>query len=557
MRTELRYGTSRWSIAACVIGLLLFLPLAIVLTGAVVLPAPNWSHVLENLLGGYAVNTLVLVVLTGGLTLAFALPAAWLVSAYRFPLRNFFSWALVLPLAIPTYVAAYAYSDLLEHLLPIQIWARKQIGIDASLAADWIFRRGILSLVLASVLAPYVYLSARASFSLQARSSIEAAQTLGCSMRRVFWRIALPMARPAIAAGLALVVMEVLNDYGAVLFFGVPTLTVGVFRTWHGLEDAASALRIAAIVLAVVLGLLALERQTRGRARFEEAGNRYSPAPQRQLTGAKALLALLLCGIPLLLGFLVPAGRLLLWARTTVGKVMTPEFLVLSLKATGLALTAAVLVVATALILFYAARIHRTLLVKLALRLGTIGYAVPGVVVAVGVLFLLGWLDRGIGKAGAAAGHEVGMIFGGTLFALGFAYLVRFLAVARGPIAAGMGRLHGNLDEASRTLGHSPSSTLGKVVLPLMRGPLLAATMLLFVDLLKELPITLLLRPFNFETLATKTFSLAQEGRIPECAVPSLVLILAGALGLVFLNRLLEKRPRGPRAQRRPPSSQA
>jgi len=544
LRKHLQREVDPWSASTLLIGLLILVPLSTViigLSGA----GPKWEHLASTVLGGYISNTLILVSTVSVLSFLMAMPAAWLVSAFSFPGRKFFEWALVMPLAIPTYVAAFVYYGVIDSASPILVDIKNGWGLEAYQASEQLLRYGLLSILLASVLYPYLYISARASFSQQRRGVIEAAQTLGRGPISVFFSVALPLARPAMVAGLSLIVMEVINDYGAVHFFGVPTLTEGIFRTWFTLHDRSSALRLAGIVMLAILIILLLEQKQRGRARFSENSIDTTPIAHRALGPWKSAGAILICMIPLALGFLYPLYQLIIWASRTFTKVLRPEFLEKLTHSLLLALITAAVLTAVAVLFSYTLKLHNVRWLRDSSRLATLGYAAPGAVVAVGVMVAFGHLDNQfLVPVTKWIAPENPWHLSGTLTAIGFAYLVRFLAVPFQPVRAGMNRICGSLDEASRMLGRPPLQTLWKVNLPLMRGTLLAATMLVFVDILKELPLTMILRPANFDTLATSAFGLAKEGRFQECSVPSLIIILAGGCGLLVLNRFMSHQTR-------------
>jgi iron(III) transport system permease protein len=535
---EWRWGSPRWLSGALVVAALIAVPLVALLVRLVWGPAPEeWEHIASNVLGGYLKNSLLLLVVVCGLSAAFALATAWWVAAFDFPGRRIFEWALILPLALPTYVAAFAYHDVLDLMTPIYLEVRTRLGVEAFLAAQELVRYGVAALVLAAVLYPYVYLTTRASFMQQSRSTLEAGRILGVGGFRLFWRVALPMARPAIAAGVALVGMEVLNDYGAVSLFGLPTLSVGIFRAWLGLGDLSSAVRLAAILAAIVFVLIFLERAGRGRRSFADVHVPRGGSIRRRVRGVKGWLMAAGCLVPLSLGFLVPAWRLGRLAQGSWDRVNWEAFWSALWHSLSVATAATVLMVAGALVVVYAHRLQRGFLGGLAHRVSTVGYALPGAVVAVGVVLALGAVDR----AGQAFGAG-GLMFSGSLVALGYAYCVRFFAVAAQPIEAGFHRLAGRLDEAARTLGASPVRAFWRIELPLALPAVAAAAMLAFIDIMKELPLTLVLRPFNYETLATRAYSLAEEGRIGDAALPSLVLVAASLVGLIPLNRLMRLR---------------
>lgn len=527
-RRHCRHEVDGWSASTVFLGLLIVAPLAAVLIG-VGTEGPKWEHVKETVLTSYINNTLILVVTVSLLSILFAVLPAWLVSTCEFPGRRALEWLLVMPLAIPTYVAAFVYFQLPEEAIPLLIEIRLKFGVDAFLWAEIILRYGVLSILLAGVLYPYLYLAVRTSFSLQRKALIEASRMLGKSITGTFFKVALPLARPAMVAGLSLIIMEVVNDYGAVNFFGVPTLTEGIFRTWFGLQDRNSAVRIAALAMGVILLVLVVERTQRGRTRFSETDSSSAPLSRQQLGFLPALVAILVCAVPLGIGLIYPVIILSKWAWMTWEKVLKPEFIEQLSRSLLLSIGAAFFLTAVALLFAYALKLHPTRWMRLSNRVSTIGYATPGAVIAIGVMVTFGWIDNLFGQA----------VVSGTLFTICFAYLVRFLAVAYQPVSAGLTRVSDNLDESSRILGKSSLFTLCQIHMPLVRGTLFGAAMLVFVDILKELPLTMILRPANFNTLSTTAFGLAKEGRIHECAVPSLIIVAAGAIGLAILNRYL------------------
>ncbi len=521
----------RWGLLVTVVAALLLLPVA-----AVVLrlggESTAWASLVETLLGKYLLNTLVLVALVVAMAMPLGILPAWLVSTCEFPGRRILSWMLILPLALPTYVAAFVFYRVPEAAIPHLVKIRTTFGVDAFLAAELALRYGLLSLMLAAVLSPYVYLAARSAFTRQCRAQIESARLLGDGVTRAFLRVALPAARPALVAGGAFVAMEVANDYGAVHFFGVPTLSAGIFRTWFGSGDLVAALRLAALMIATVVGLLALERLLRGRARYSAAGADSRPLARRRLVGVKALLAFSVCLLPLTVGFLYPVARLGHWAwlHLAAEGFALPEGLRLG-QSLGLAAGTTVAAAFLAALFAYAARLRGTTPRRVFLSIAGLGYAIPGAVVAVGVLSVTGAVDR--------LHLPLLPMLGGTVAALAFAYAVRFFAIPLKLSEAGLERIGRPVEEASRVLGASPWRTFLAIDLPLLKGPLVAAAILLFVDLLKELPLTLILRPAGFETLATTAFSLASEARLQACAVPSLLVVAAGVLPLILLDRRL------------------
>lgn len=534
-RSEVRWGLSRWSVAGVLLVLILSIPTLVLLAGFFEEPGPEWVRMKQNLVGGYVRHSLILVVGVATLSLVFGVSAAWVVATKQFPGRKILENLLALPLAIPSYVAAYTYADGRDGMMQPLIWIRKSWGVDAYVNAELVSRYGLMIVVLAAVLYPYVYLAARASFALQGRQLIEAARMLGAGGRLTFFRVVLPVSRPAIFGGVLLVVMEVLNDYGAVSFFGFSTLTVGIFRAWFSSGDHVSAVRLAGWLLIGIIVVIGLERALRGRRRFHDAAHDSTQLVRHKMSAAGVLSAWLICGIPLALGLVFPLQRLIRWSWMGADKSWNSKLWGTLGNSILLAGGATLVIVGLAIVLAFAGRLHNTRLMSVTSRLAMFGYAMPGAVIAVGVLVVFGWADEHLSTA---TDGKARLLLSGTLIAVGFAYAVRFLAVALQPTESCLQRVCREHDESARTLGSSPGETLWRVNLPLMKTAIAAAAMLVFVDVLKELPLTLILRPFNFETLATKSYSLASEGRLTECATPSLIVVVVGVVAMSLLNRM-------------------
>ena len=516
---------------------LILLPILAVLASVLGPAGETWAHLARTLLGTYVVNTALLVACVGAGVLSIGVLSAWLVTAYRFPAQRMLEWALVLPLAMPAYVMAYAYTDWLQFTGPVQGLMRAATGWQAR--EYWFPEiRSIpgAAAMLSFALYPYVYLLARTAFLDVSRSALEAGRLAGYSAWGSFWRVALPIARPAIAAGAALALMETLADFGTVSYFALEVFTTGIFKAWLSMGDSTAAGQLSVCLLAFVFVVLALERASRGRAAYA-SGLGKRPPPQR-LSGTAAALAFAACAAPVLLGFLLPAGLLihLAWsdlaARTgfPIGSRL-PALVGNSFMLAGIAAVAGVLL-ATAMA--YAARLARGRLANMvawANRAAALGYAIPGAVIAIGVLVPLGRLDNWIaGGIESAFGMKPGLLLTGTIVALIYAYLVRFLAVALQSVESGLAKVTPRMDDAARSLGATPAATLARVHAPLLASSLASAALLLFVDVMKELPATFALRPFNFDTLAIEAYNLAKDERLSEAAVPSLVIV---AIGLV------------------------
>jgi iron(III) transport system permease protein len=517
---------------------LILLPILAVLSSVLGPASETWAHLARTLLGAYVRNTALLTACVAAGVLSIGVLSAWLVTAYRFPGQRVLEWALVLPLAMPAYVMAYAYTDWLQFTGPVQTALRAATGWQAR---EYWFPdiRSIpgAAAMFSFALYPYVYLLARTAFLDVSRSALEAGRLAGHSAWGSFWRVALPIARPAVAAGAALALMETLADFGTVSYFALEVFTTGIFKAWLSMGDTAAAGQLSACLLAFVLVVLGLERANRGRAAYASALRK--PAPPQRLSGFAAALAFAACAAPVLLGFLLPSALLidLAWSEPgarAAGALLgarLPGLVGNSFLLAGIAAVAGVLL-ATAMA--YAARLARGRLatvVSWANRTASLGYAIPGAVIAIGVLVPLGRLDNWLaGGIEAAFDFKPGLLLTGTIVALVYAYLVRFLAVALQTVEAGLAKVTPRMDDAARSLGATPAAALARVHAPLLASSLASAALLLFVDVMKELPATFALRPFNFDTLAIEAYNLAKDERLGEAAVPSLVIV---AIGLV------------------------
>ncbi|MBV2235316.1 MAG: iron ABC transporter permease [Sterolibacterium sp.] len=499
----------------------------------------TWTHLAQTVLPEYLSNTLYLCLVVGCGAILVGVATAWLTAMHDFPGRRFFEWALVLPLAMPAYVLAYLYTDLLQFVGPIQTWLRETW--DWSREDYWfpeVRSPGGAAAMFICVLYPYIYLLARTAFLERASGMLEASRSLGLGPWRSFFSVSLPLARPAVAAGAALVLMEVLADYGTVAYFAVPTFTTGIYRAWFSLGDRIAAAQLAAALLGFVVLFLSLERLARGRARFHDTTGRNRPAPGRRLRGGAALAAWLSCFLPFLGGFLLPAALLLRMAFTEGDVEFDPRFIGLAGNSFVVAGAASLAAVMLALFLGYGARLTRGRLTAFINRLVGLGYAVPGSVIAVGVLIPVTRLDNWLaGQWEAWFGVNPGLLLTGGVAALVYAYLVRFMAIALQTVETGLSRITPNMDAAARSLGLGQLATLGRVHLPMLRGSLLTAALLVFVDTMKELPATLVMRPFNFDTLATQTYILASDERLTEASTAALAIVAVGLLPLIILAR--------------------
>ena len=537
-----RFLPSGWAVAAGAIAAVIGLPLLPVAWLAL-FPSENiWPHLAETVLPRYVTTTLWLMAAVGAGTAVVGVGTAWLVATCEFPGRRVLKWALVLPLAMPAYVVAYVYTDLLEYAGPVQRALRDLFGWRDAGAYRFpeIRSLGGAAAMLTATLYPYVYLLSRAAFAAQTGGIIEAARTLGCNAREAFRRIALPMARPSIVVGLALVMMETLSDFGTVDYFSVQTLTTGVFNVWLIMNNTGGGAQISMVMLVFVAGLLLMERAARRQRRYHDTTRHHVDDRAYVLSPGRGLLALAACAVPVLVGFAIPAGVLLSHAVEFHDAATVNRYLDAARNSIVLSALAAAAAVLVGRVLAYATRTTQSRAVLGLARFASLGYAVPGAVLALGILAPFGAFDNAVdGFARSAFGIGTGLLLSGTVFALVFAYVARFLALTYGTLEAGLGRVTPNIDHAARTLGHGATRTLLRVNLPMIRGSVLTAALLIFVDSMKELPATLLLRPFNFETLATHVYQLASDELLEECALGAVTIVAFGVLPVILLTHAI------------------
>ena len=506
----------------------------------------TWSHLAATVLPDYVANTLVLCLAVALGVIVVGVATAWLTAMHDFPGRRVFEWALVLPMAMPAYVLAYVYTDFLQFVGPLQSLLREFFGWSK---ADYWFPevRSLAGAVtmFVFVLYPYVYLLTRTTFSERASGMLEASRSLGFGPWRSFFRLSLPLARPAIVAGATLALMETLADYGTVSYFGVQTFTTGIYRAWFSLGDRIAAAQLAAALLAFVIVLLLIEYASRGRSRFHNTSGRRRSIARQRLPGWRGWLAMASCAVPLSIGFLLPVWLLLRLALTDVHAQFGAHFVALARNSFLLAGLTAIIAVALAVLLAYGARLSKGLLAPTLNRLVSLGYAVPGSVIAVGVLIPVTRLDHWLaGQWQNWFGDNPGLLITGGIAALVYAYLVRFLAVALQSVGTSLAKITPSMDDAARSLGLGQGATLRRVHLPILRGSLFTACLLVFVDVMKELPATLVMRPFDFDTLATQAYTLASDERLTEAASVSLAIVAVGLLPLIVLSRGISRRRR-------------
>ncbi|WP_051203941.1 ABC transporter permease [Hugenholtzia roseola] len=531
-----------WQKTAFLCLFILLLPILYLLFHLFAEESKAWQHITENLLGLYLQGSLVQLGSVLSLTLLWGVPSAWLVATTDFWGRRFFSWALLLPLSIPAYILSYTYSATLSYTGSIGIFLRQLNGGN-------FLDTGILSwqgaaLMMSLALYPYLFGISKAVFEKQSAQALEAAWLLGKNRYQTFFQVALPLARPALVGGLFLVGMEVLNEYGTYKYFGVNTFTTGIFGAWAKFGDVTAAIRLAACLMLFVGLFILFERYQRGQVKVSD--QRSVPLLRKKLNWGETLLAYLACGLPFFLGFLLPFVQIAVWFFHSFAQIWTDAFWVLMRNSVLLCLGASLLTVLVSLLLTYSQRLGSSgkkeglfwgrSLIWLN-RLANLGYAVPGAVIAIGVLAMFLAFDKGIKIFLATQGISIGFVFSGTILSLLLAYLIRFLAVAYQSVESGFEKINPHTQEAARLLGKNSLYTLGRVILPQLQPALRTALILVAIDVMKELPLTLILRPFNFDTLATKAYELADQEFVAEAAVPSLLIILLGLVPIVLLQK--------------------
>ena len=527
---------SAWDISTLFVTIPVALPIIVVLTALFSVQTDIWNHLLTTVLGDYLRNTLLLMFAVGVLSLLIGVPTAWLTARYQFPGSRLFPVLLMLPLAAPAYVVGYVYADLLDYTGPLQTllrgWGISELPPIRSLTGA--------ALVIAFVLYPYIYLLARVSFSQQTINHIEAARTLGAGSSRVFFKVVLPMARPAIFGGLALVLMETVADYGVVEHYGVQTFTTGIFRTWFAMGEPQGALQLAGCLFVIAAILVTLE----DISRRGQTTNPVKPTPSKPLILRtwKGWLAFLICTVPVVIGFVVPMTSLF-WDAIMAGDSMgAVELMALMGNTLLVASIAAFCCLIAAVWLSYAARRTDHPLVRTGIRIATLGYAIPGMVLAVGLLEPLTALDRGLATAVLETTDiNIGLVISGSLTGLVLVYMARFLTVAFNNVQSSLLQINRRYDEVASTLGAGSVRILQRVHLPLLRPGMAAALLIVLVDVIKELPATLVLRPFNFDTLATRVYRLASDERLAEASIAAILIVLLGLLPTILLSRTLKR----------------
>ena len=532
----------KWALYAFFVGLAVSLPV-LVLVFFWFVPAVEWPHIVDHLLGEYVLNSIILIFGVSLLAASIGTTTAWLVTAFNFPGKIWLQWALVIPLSFPTYILSFIYADLLSYTGPLQSGLRSIFGWSS--LRDYYFP-DIMSLpgvilLFSIVLYPYVYLVVRPVFSNHSHQLHEVSRTFGYSPWVGFSRISLPLARPAIVAGTSLALMETLNDFGTVSYFGIPTFTTGIYRAW-GFLDINSAARLSTLLMLFIIVLYVTESWQRKNQVFTSSQLKRN-GEVRKLCGVKSWLAFTFCFIPVALGFIVPLFRIVLWSLEHYNNVDLADLFVLMRNTFTVSLFVSLIIILVALTLSMAKRFDSSSLVKWFIQFATMGYAIPGSVIAIGILIPLGFIDTMIDKYFRANfNYSTGLLFSGTLFAVSYGYIVRFIMIAYNSVNSRLGDIDKSLDEVASTLGNSAISTFIHVHFPLIKSSLLSAYILVFIDVVKELPATLILRPFNFDTLATKTYEYAIEEMLSQSAIYCLAIILTTLLPTYFLSKISLKK---------------
>jgi len=536
---RLRRHINGWLIGSIIGAAGILLPILYVMSALFQKPNANWQTIKQYMLSDYIIGTIKLVVTTSFLATVIGVIAAWLVAGYRFPLRSLFRWALLLPLAIPPYIAAYTYSGMTSYTGVIQATLRNQFHLQ--LPYGWIevmSLRGAI-FVLTLCLFPYVFMITYSFLARQSSSYIENSKLLGYRGVSLFYKVVLPIARPAVISGLMLIVFEVLSDYGVASYFGVQTISTAIFQTWFGMYDVDSAMRLAAWLMMIVVGIFIVERFMRSRRRYAVTTTQNKPLAPQVLKGAKAWLAFSFCMLLLLLGFVIPVVQLVIWSFWTYEKVWSTQFYSLIVNSVSGAGLATGIILLLSLLSARAARMLPASWGYVITRLMTVGYAVPGAIVSVGVLAVCIDMDGRLQTVYSWLGLPEGsLVLSMSLAMLLIGYCVRFMATGYQAIETGYEKLPRSYSEASRMLGRGSVKTFFQIELPLLKGAVLSGAVLTFVEIVKELPLTLLLRPFNHETLATRTFQYAMDERIYEAALPSLILVLLSLISVLFLMKI-------------------
>ena len=530
-----------WTVSAFVIIILLFLPNVTIVAGLFTPSNENWEHMKEFVLWSFVKTSLILIASTAFSTILIGLSLAWLIAQYQFPFRRFLKWALILPLSIPPFIGAYTYHGIVNYTGVIQTTLRERFGMDLNPAHFDIMNLPGAIFIYTMFLYPYIYTITLVFLSQQSASLIESTRLLGKGPWRTFFQVVVPISRVSIIAGASLVVLEVLNDYGVVKYYGIQTFTTAIFQTWFGLGDIESSIKLAASLMGIVILVLLVEKILRGRRQYSYSSTKVRPLPRIQLTGWKAFAAAGYGFVILALGFFIPVAQLVDWTVLTFGTIPMGEFLTYVKNSIFVAGTSATLIILFALIIGNFARLIKGRAAKLLPKLTVLGYSIPGAVIAVAVVTAFITLDELLAPLYGMIGLSTTLVLSVSILLLITAYIIRFFAIGYNSIETGYDKIGTDFRDASRMLGVGLTKTFFKVDLPMMRGAIISGFILVFIDVMKEIPLTLILRPFNFDTLSTKAFQYASDEKIMEASQASLLIIGVSALAIVFFYKFLDK----------------
>lgn len=531
-----------WALLSLVFIFIILIPNLLIGFNLFTEPTENWAHIKEYLLKDYIYNSVVLITFTAMLTMIIGTSLAWIIINYRFPLRNFFKWGLILPLAIPAYIGAYTYQGILNYSGTIQSTLRNTFDIHVTSQKFF----NIMSIpgaifIFTIFLYPYVYVITKGFLENQSSSMFENARLLGGGPFTIFFRAGLPLSRAAITGGVVLVILEVLNDYGVVSYFGIQTFSTAIFRTWYGMKDLDSALKLAGILMFIVIIVLVFERIIRGRKSYGYSSANFRPIEAQPLKGPSKWVAFAYCSVIFLIAFLIPVAQLIHWSIMTFDRIFSPEFLKLIYNSVFVAFIASSIIVFIALIVGNYTRLHKGIFPKVASRVITLGYSIPGAAIAIAVITIFVAFDGFMRSFSDYFNLNSAVVLRTTLVMLTSAYIIRFLAVGYNAIEAGFEKIGSSFTEASRGLGSSTLKTFFRVDIPMLRGAIFGGFILVFVDILKELPLTLFLQPFNFSTLATQAFRYANDEMVQEAALASILIIIVSAICIFYFHKVLDK----------------
>lgn len=528
-----------WTVLSFIFVMLIVLPNIHIIINIFQKPNENWAHIKQYLLKDYVMNSMTLITFTGLFTIFIGTSLAWLISVYDFPLRSFFKWSLVLPLAIPPYIAAYTYNGIFNYTGVIQSFLRNNFNIQVNQKYFNVMSAKGAVFIFTMFLFPYVFIITKSFLEKQAASLIETSRLLGRNSLEIFWHVILPLSRTAIVGGVSLVILEVLNDYGVVKYFGVPTFSTAIFKTWFSMGDVDSAIRLSAVLMTIVFGILLLEKLLRGRKKFGFSTAKVRPIALQKLTGIKGKLICMYCFVIFSLGFLIPTVQLIHWTSLTYKKILNVKFVGYLMNTLFTASVASVIIIFVALVIANYCRINEGAASKIFSKITTAGYSIPGAVISVGVIAFFVSADNKLYPLyKMILDNPPKLLMSTSIVMLIFAYLIRFLAIGYNSIEAGFEKVGKRFFEASRTLGMGVTETFFKVDLKMIKAPVVSAFFLVFVDILKELPLTLILRPFNFDTLATRAFEYANDEMIHEASIASLIIIIISVIAVYFFNKI-------------------